>query len=45
MNRTKARVEIQLDKELVFKVLKKMRIKSLDDYLTLKIQEDLKRLT
>lgn len=45
MNSTKARVEIPLDKELVFKVLKKMRIKSLDDYLTLKIQEDLKRLT
>jgi len=45
MKSTKVRVEIPLDKELVFKILKRMKIKSLDDYLTIKLQDDLKRLT
>ncbi len=42
---TKTRVNIPLDKDLVNQVVRRMKCKNLDEYLLLKITEDLKRLT
>jgi hypothetical protein len=39
------RLNIPLEKELVTKVLRKLRFKSIDDYVNMKLQEDLSRLT
>ena len=39
------KLNIPLEKELVTKVLKKLRVMSIDDYVNMKLQEDLTRLT
>jgi hypothetical protein len=42
---TKARVNIPLDKDLINQVVRRMKCKNLDEYIFIKLQEDLKRLT
>tara|TARA_B100000035_G_scaffold304473_1_gene304240 strand:- start:618 stop:752 length:135 start_codon:yes stop_codon:yes gene_type:complete len=41
----RARVSLPLDKDLVKAILKRAGVRTLDDYVMLKMQEDLKRLT
>ena len=39
---TKARVNISLDKDLINQVVRRMKCKNLDEYIFIKLQEDLK---
>ncbi len=41
----KSRVSLPLDKDLVKAIFKRAGVKTLDDYVMLQIQDDLKRLT
>jgi hypothetical protein len=41
----RARVSLPLDKDLVKAIMKRAGVRTLDDYVMLKMQEDLKRLT